>query len=119
MKHMGLNKMMAMSDEVVANVGYSNKGLAEKPSEPKYPYCLRLYLSQQELDMLGMTELPPVGSVMEMEAKVMIVGQRLDDGAKTMELQITDMELSYEMEMEDEKSSPEDVLYGKEEKSEA
>jgi hypothetical protein len=113
MKSMALNKMMAMSDEVVANVGYSNKGLAEKPSEPKYPYCLRLYLSQSELDMLGLKELPSIGSKMSMEATVMVVGQRLDEGAKTMEIQIIEMEL--ESDSDKKLKDPSEALYGESE----
>jgi hypothetical protein len=112
MKSMAM-KAIALSDEVVANVGYSNKGITEK-SAPKYPYCLKIYLSQDELNMLEMKDLPAVGSFLPMQAKVMVVGQRLDDGNKTLELQITDMSLG----SEEKKKDPMEALYG-EEKEEA
>lgn len=109
---LGTNKML-MGDEVVADVGYSNKGLS-KEAGPKYPYCLKLYLSEQELSMLGVDKLPVLGSSVEVYAKAIVMATRLENESKTMELQITDMSL----EMPSKKKSAEDSLYGESEEGE-
>lgn len=107
------SNMAEDSDEIVKNVGYSAAGLGsegEKAAEgPEYPYCLKLYLGPEELAKLGMTELPQLGSTIDLMAKAMVVGQRLDDNNKTMEIQITDMALGSG---EAAKKSPLEALYG-------
>ena len=103
------SNMAEDGDEIVKNVGYSAAGLGAEKEGPEYPYCLKLYLGPEELAKLGMTELPPLGSTIELMAKAMIVGQRLDDNNKTMEIQITDMALG---KGESDKKSPLEALYG-------
>ena len=72
---------------------------AEVGDEPKYPYGLCLSLHADELEKLGITALPTVGSEMMLTAKVFVKSassyqtqEGTDD--KSISLQITDMELS-------------------------
>lgn len=65
---------------------------------PKYPYGLSLCLDDEVLAKLGITELPPVGTVMQLTALVEIcsVSQYENQEGKdnSLNLQITDMELA-------------------------
>lgn len=66
---------------------------------PKYPYGLRLYLDDETLTKLGITTLPIVSSTMLLQAQVTVVSvgssqSQGDDAESTVNLQITDMELS-------------------------
>ena len=98
-----------LGDDVVANVGFSGKGITE-PAKPEYPYCLKLYLSQQELDMLEIEDLPVVGTTLNLKAKVLVSSTRSDvEMGNTMELQIVEMELGSEKKP----MNPEEALYGK------
>lgn len=109
MKNMAISKMKMMGgDDVVADVGYSNKGLAEKSEKPEYPYCLKMYLSQDELSKLGIEKLPELNSVVDLMAKAVVVAVRNEHESKTMELQITDMEISQNKKSK----APESALYG-------
>lgn len=112
MKNMA-NKKLAMmgGDEVVANVGFSNKGVTES-AEVEYPYCLRLYLGQEELEKLQLEKLPDIGSVINMAAKCKVVAIRQDEKlGSSLELQITDMMLGSPKK----EKSAEAALYGEEE----
>ncbi len=69
---------------------------------PRYPYGLVLYLDDDTLKKLGLTELPKVGSSMQFAAmaKVTSTSQRAyqtEDGKEEMrtciDLQITDMDV--------------------------
>lgn len=81
--------------------------------EPEYPYGLCIRLGKDELDKLGITSLPAVGTKMSMTAAVFVKStsayETQDSGKDmTFELQITDMELGAA-------SSPSDAanaLYG-------
>lgn len=109
MKSMALKKNTILGgDDVVANVGYSAKGLSE-PSKPEYPYCLRLSLGPDELKMLGITELPKINSEMELEAKVKVVGVSTSEHGDRLELQITEMALDND---DDEETPLENIMYG-------
>lgn len=65
--------------------------------EPMYPYGLCLHLGQEQLEKLGITALPAVGTEMTITAKVFVKGTSAYEtqGGKdmSMDLQITDMEL--------------------------
>lgn len=67
--------------------------------EPDYPWGLRVRLNDEELDKLGMADLPAVGAEMQLMAKVSVVSvaQHEDDSKdgkhRDVELQITDMGL--------------------------
>lgn len=70
-----------------------------KPGDaPKYPYGLCLYLDDDTLAKLGLTEPPAVGSELVLSAKVVVtsmgISQQQDgDKEQRCELQITDMAL--------------------------
>lgn len=114
MKNMALKKPMMLGEDVVANVGFSGKGITEA-AKPEYPYCLKLYLSQQELDMLEIEDLPVVGTMLKLNAKVLVSSTRSDvELGNTMELQITEMELGSEKKPMD----AQEALYGKAEQDE-
>ena len=83
--------------------------------EPQYPYGLCLHLSKDEMDKLGITALPTVGSEMTITAKVFVKSTSACEtqGGKDMrmDLQITDMEVGKsDKAMTQEKSAT--MLYG-------
>lgn len=67
---------------------------------PEYPYGLRLSLDTDSLSKLGITELPDVGAVLMLAARVEVVSvsqyEHADGKSKDLGLQITDMELKLE-----------------------
>ena len=68
-----------------------------------YSYGLCLYLDSEELEKLGITTLPKVGSSMMIKAKCMVKStkQEAENGEEmehSMRLQITDMEIGESME---------------------
>lgn len=84
-------------------------------SLPKYPYGLTLYLDDDTLKKLGITDLPKVGTSMPATITVMVTGtsqratQSDKDGEKMhtcVDLQITDMDITVPT------KSAADVLYG-------
>lgn len=79
-------------------------------SGPAYPYGLCLYLDNESLAKLGITDLPDVGTRLTLHAIVEVTSnsQRQTQDGKTvnMDLQITDMELQGET-----PPSPESRLY--------
>lgn len=98
MKSMAIKKMMKMDDEIVENVGFSNKGMNEDENDDEkeaeeYPYCLRLYLGSEELKMLGIKDLPKLGSKMPMNAIVKVIGMHANENGQSLDLQIIAMEL--------------------------
>lgn len=119
---MAKKKMIMAGEGVMADVGFSgasvtglkSKGamtnLAEK-EQPEYPYCLKLYLSQDELEMLGVKELPALNSVLDIMAKAKVVALREEKDNCTMELQITDMALGSPKK----EKNPQAALYGESE----
>ena len=84
-------------------------------SLPKYPYGLTLYLDDDTLKKLGITDLPKVGTSMPATITVMVTGtsQRATQSSKDgeqmhtcVDLQITDMDLTMPQ------KTAADVLYG-------
>lgn len=67
---------------------------------PEYPYGLRLGLDTDALTKLGIAELPEVGTVLKLVARVEVVSvsqyEHADGKSKDLGLQITDMELERE-----------------------
>lgn len=65
--------------------------------QDRYPYGTRLDLNKDSLDKLGIKELPAVGTTMMIEAKVTVIATRQtareDDTTRSLELQITDMDV--------------------------
>lgn len=101
---MAKKKMVMAGEGVMADVGFSGAsvtGLNKKSGlqsmaeqeQPEYPYCLKLYLSNEELEMLGVKELPALNSSIDIMAKAKVVALRDETQNCTMELQITDMAL--------------------------
>lgn len=106
---MKMNKVI-MGDDVVADVGFSNKGInskVEKKDDDEYPYCLRLYLGPKELEMLGIEKLPELGAKMGLMGMVKVVALREGPEGNTLELQITDMDLVEQKQ----KKSNEEMFY--------
>jgi len=112
LKNMAIKKkMMALGDEVVPNVGFSNKGISDESSEEKeYPYCLRLYLGPDELSSLGIEKLPELGSVLQILASAKVCELKSDEKyGNSLVLQITDMAVKSAGQ---EKKDPSVALYG-------
>lgn len=65
---------------------------------PKYPYGLSLCLDDETLKKLGITDLPPVGTVMQLTALVEVCSisnyENQSGSDKSLNLQVTDMELA-------------------------
>jgi hypothetical protein len=61
--------------------------------EPMYPYGLCLHLSQDEMEKLGITTLPSVGTEMTITAKVFVKGTSAYETQGGKDMQITDMEI--------------------------
>lgn len=67
-------------------------------SEPDYPYGLLIRLDEDTIKKLGIKELPPVGTVMNIKAEVEVSSteeyESIEGGARrSLGLQITDMTL--------------------------
>lgn len=62
-------------------------------NEDGYPWGTRLNLESDTLDKLGIKTLPAVGDELMIEAKVRVISVRESDNSKSVELQITDMDL--------------------------
>jgi hypothetical protein len=82
---------------------------------PKYPYGLSIYLDDDTLKKLGITDVPKVGTSMPATITVMVTGtsQRATQSSKDgeqmstcVDLQITDMDITIPS------KSAADVLYG-------
>jgi hypothetical protein len=65
---------------------------------PRYPYGLQIHLDEGSLKKLGIKELPKVGDVMTIKAKVSVCDvnkhESIYGSNRNLGLQITDMELS-------------------------
>jgi hypothetical protein len=79
---------------------YASGMAASNPGDaPKYPYGLCLCLNDESMKKLGLTEMLPVGTEVTITAKAKVTSVRASeevDGDKnaSMDLQVTDMELS-------------------------
>lgn len=97
-----------------ASEGKEQMPTPAKMDTPRYPYGLRLSLDSVTLKKLGIKELPETGEALVLTARVEVCCTRLNDyeGRKetSMDLQITDMALSY-----DEKDDTADKLYSEKE----
>jgi len=91
---------MAMKDLKITKKEAKTKSesmVIGSPDQERYPYGLRLDLSNDTLEKLGMTKLPAVGTVLMFEAKAKVVGSRQSatEGSenRSVELQITHIDL--------------------------
>lgn len=73
------------------------KEMSIGPSKDEYPWGTRIELEKDTLEKLGIKELPKIGTKMMIEAKVVVVATRQstrrDGDSRTLELQITDMDM--------------------------
>lgn len=70
-------------------------------NEPKYPWGLSICLEHAQLEKLGLTTLPKVGSTMSLVARVEVTStsereSQGDGPQRSVSLQVTDMALSAE-----------------------
>jgi len=88
---------------------------------PKYPYGLCIYLDDETLEKLGLTQLPKVGTTMQLTAMVRVTGTRSNEiqtekepgeadenTSSSVDLQITAMELGSSQDAQSSAS----LLYG-------
>jgi len=59
----------------------------------QYPWGTRINLESDTLDKLGITKLPNVGDKIMIEGKCEVISVRQSEDGKSVELQITDMDL--------------------------
>lgn len=108
-----LTSMMKTAAELKEGAANAPEAVSEDNPQPKYPYGLTIYLSDETLEKLGMTTLPAIGSTMTLTARVQVTGvnqnQSTDkDGVtRDVNLQITDMALGPDTQT----SSPADRMY--------
>ena len=98
------------------NMKLSDQSYKEQPSvvaydKPQYPYGLEISLDNDSLKKLGIDELPEVGSILMIKAKVIVKSTSENESLNYGEnycmcLQITDMEIG------EGKSSAAKKLYG-------
>mgnify|MGYP001601861367 CR=1 FL=1 len=92
-----INSMVSMKRDKTENKPFPSTA---EPYEEDYPYGLRLRLENDDLEKLGLTELPDVGSNMHVmaDATVHSVSSNQSNGdpasKKCVELQITGMKLA-------------------------
>lgn len=110
MKNSKSNIIPLGGDEIVKDVGFSNKGINDNNSDDvdQYPYQLRLYLNDDILQKLGVNEMPPFGASLDIIGKCKVIGITAYDDGPSLVLQITDMSLGKPK--EDKPTS--EVLYG-------
>lgn len=98
---------MAMIDMTLDPKEAKDEASPENSDMPKYPYGLCIYLDDDVLEKLGLTQLPKVGSSMTLTAVVKVTGTRTNEiqtektagepdenTSSSVDLQITAMELS-------------------------
>jgi hypothetical protein len=73
-----------------------NGAMCSDCGDAKYPYGTQLSLGDDQLEALGITDLPKIGTVLTIQAKVKVVAARSEedqDGSadNTLSLQITDL----------------------------
>ena len=96
-------KMVSMKRTADDRRGDSMAGASIEATAPDYPYGLCIHLDKEELDKLGITELPKIGIEMMLEVKAKVtrvsVSQSAVEGADeqtNVELQITDIGIETE-----------------------
>lgn len=98
-----MTNLAMTKEEAKAEYGMSTNKAEDDEDLPRYPYGLTLYLDDDTLEKLGITDLPKVGSKMLAQITVMVTGtsQRATQSTKAgeemktcVDMQITDMELA-------------------------
>lgn len=103
-------KLDAAESKEEASVG----GDADRP---EYPYGLTVCLDNEALAKLGMKDLPDVGEVFVLEARVVVCSksqyERQSGSDNNMSLQITDMALAESDDEPKDRRSAAEKIYGK------
>lgn len=97
-------KMVSMMRTAEDKRGDKMAGPAIESTAPDYPYGLCIHLDKDELDKLGIKDLPKIGTEMMIEAKVKVtrISQSAAESADgsdeytSVDLQITDIGLEAE-----------------------
>lgn len=97
-------KMVSM--KLKGDASREQKGVPMESIKPDYPWGLCINLGAEELDKLGMTKLPEVGTEMELGIKVTVTrvaqsastSSRGTDEHREVGLQITDIEIEPDLE---------------------
>lgn len=94
---------MSMIDLKTTNESDSQPVAIAAPEGVNYPYGTRLDLDEATLKKLGIVELPAVGSKLMFEAKAVVIGSRqsVSEGSRSLELQITAIDLEQDEEGEE------------------
>lgn len=87
--------------------------MKKQETEVEYPYCLKLHLNKEVIDMLGMKEMPSVEQVFAIQGMAKVVGVRSDEYGPMVEIQIVELG----MEKSKEKINVQKALYGEGEQS--
>lgn len=93
------------------------------PSCSPYPYGLRLNLNQDQLNALGIKDLPPAGTTLNLQAVAVITRSSTEDPDADgdvdyvcVEMQVTQLGLEEAGESDDEEEDAEDVSVGRAER---
>lgn len=73
----------------IVNLKQDAPEMEMRPSD--YPWGLCLHLCSEELEKLGIKELPAIGQSVQIAGAAVVVALRQDGEHRSMELQITDL----------------------------
>lgn len=73
----------------IVNLKQDAPEMEMRPSD--YPWGLCLHLCSEELEKLGIKELPAIGQSVQIAGAAVVVALRQDGDVRSMELQITDL----------------------------
>lgn len=103
---------MPMADMKISKTEAKEQALGIEMDAPEYPYGLCISLEKDQLEKLGITELPKVGAKMMVHANAVVKSVSAYDtqsgSDQRVELQITEMELA-----SGEAKDPAEIMYGK------
>jgi hypothetical protein len=103
---------MPMADMKISKTEAKEHALGIEMDTPEYPYGLSISLEQDQLEKLGITDMPKVGAKMMVHANAVVKTVSAYDtqngSDKRVELQITEMEL-----VPGEGKDPAEIMYGK------
>lgn len=104
----------------MAQEGVESGPAMAMPASSPYPYGLRLCLTQNELEKLGYTELPPAGTELRLEAVGCVTRSASEDPDADgdidylcVEVQITQLGVEQDGESKDDSGSRAERMYAK------
>ena len=108
--------MQLVNMKLTVEEAKSESMICASPDLPKYPYGLSIRLCDEVLKKLSITELPEVGSAMQLMAVVEVTHSRQSESQlgkdRELTMQITDMALSGKTEASRDTDSMAKSLYG-------